>query len=164
MPFLIHSDCYLTTGRSHWILLARLGIWKLAFIVSRSLGIKEVSGTSGNQARINTCWLIKGRQFVEQVSPHMCGLENMSLYMPTAACLWTPTGQAKHSHFSYIYSLWNFSFNMTQGICVSQSGVNAAIITPEMIPSFCFISLLSQPCCHILLSLFQHLTSVGDIR
>lgn len=106
--------------------------------------------------------LLKERGCWKQVSLHMSGPENMSLYMPTAACLWLPTVRVKHSHFSYIYSLWSFSFNMPQGLSASHSGVNAAIITQEIIPSFCFISLFVLPFPHMLVfSLFLHLISVG---
>lgn len=103
------------------------------------------------------CW--------EQVSLHMCGLGNMSLYMPTAACLWIPTVRVKHSHFSYIYNLWSFSFNMPQGSHVSPSGVNAVIITPGMNPSFCFLSLhpTLSPYVFFFFSLFKHLISMGSI-
>lgn len=92
--------------------------------------------------------LLKERWCRKRVSLHTCGLGNMSQYMPTAACLWIPTVRVKHSHFSYVYSLWRFSFNMPQGRHISHSGVNAALITPEMIPSFCFISLFILPFPH----------------
>lgn len=89
--------------------------------------------------------LLKEKGCWKQVSLGMCGLGNMSLYMPTAACLCIPTVRVKHSHFSYIYSLWSFSFNMPQGVHISHSGVNAAIITPERILSLGFISLFILP-------------------
>lgn len=108
--------------------------------------------------------LLKERGCWKEVSLRMCGLENMSLYMPTAACLWIPTVRVKHSHFSYIYSLWSFSLNMPQGVQASHSGDNAAVITPEMIPRFCFISLFVLPFpCLLVFPLFLHLISVGGI-
>lgn len=102
--------------------------------------------------------LLKERGCWKEVSLRMCGLENMSLYMPTAACLWIPTVRVKHSHFSCIYSLWSFSLNMPQGMQASHSGDNAAVITPAMVPRLCFISLcstLSLPACLFSLPAFN---------
>lgn len=126
---------------------------------------EDVSRTSGNQVRINIYWLIKGRGLLgASVSLHMWGLGNRSLYVPTAACLWIPTVRVKRSHFSYIYNLWSFSFNMPQGTRVSHSGINAAIIRPEAIPSVWFISFFTPSFPHMLvLSPFRHVISVGDI-
>ena len=125
---------------------------------------EDVRGTSGNQVRINIYWLIKGKGVLERsVSPHVWAGEYESVYA-NCSCLWIPTVRVKHSHFSYIYSLWSFSLNMPQGVQASRSGDNAAVITPEMIPRFCFISLFVLPFpCLLVFPLFLHLIPVGGI-
>lgn len=51
---------------------------------------------------------------------------------------------------------------MPQGVQASRSGDNAAVITPEMIPRFCFISLFVLPFpCLLVFPLFLHLIPVG---